>query len=181
MGHILLLSAEGHGSHGFTKSRLEAFRHALRHHEVSELSVSTASDDFQNPFHSDFKTRLEKAVSGAHAVVTCGPFHPLLALPQHRNSFQFGWICPQTPWRILFTMAGRPAQQATITAHAMAKLASKCHGPGDHFGLISPELVVLSRPAFWQTAGPPSPRACHPNAQPLEPQLPPPQRQPKVQ
>ena len=82
MGHILLLSAEGHGSHGFTKSRLEAFRHALRHHEVSELSVSTASDDFQNPFHSDFKTRLEKAVSGAHAVVTCGPFHPLLALPQ---------------------------------------------------------------------------------------------------
>ncbi|MGC6509669.1 MAG: hypothetical protein ACON4U_14695 [Myxococcota bacterium] len=142
MAHILLVTAEGQDSRGFSRSRRQAFRHALRHHEFCEFPVNTASTSSQNPFHPDFKAQLEKATSNAYAVVTCGPFHPLLALPQLPEEIPVWVDFPSDPLAdIHLQWLNNSDTEASHHAQTTAKLALECAiVRGDQFGLISPEL-----------------------------------------
>ena len=75
-------------------------------------------------------------------MVTCGPFHPLLALPQLPKQLPVWVDLPSDPLADIHSQwLEDPHSEATITAHAMAKLAlESAMVRGDHFGLISPEL-----------------------------------------
>lgn len=180
MANVLILAGAHDESHGFPKQRVIAIRHALRHHDSTVVTTHTQSKKHHNPLNPEYSERLNEAVKKTDAVVTAGPFHPLLALPLLPKNLPVWVDIPSDPLADHHILWSQSPTEQNIKSQAVAKMAlQNAISRGDVFGLISPELRIsflgqlllsgrrLSRPDALCHITP----ITRPTSQPLPPSL----------